>query len=43
MFTLWKLLIRENLIESLSIRLDGMKCKHHKTYSRLAIAIMHGI
>src|SRR6218665_3716078 len=32
-FTLWKLLIREKRIESLSIRLDGMKCKYHNNHS----------
>src|SRR6218665_376399 len=29
MLTLWKPLLRENLIESLSIRLDCMKFNHH--------------
>ena len=35
-FTLWTLLIRENLVESLSIRLDGMKCKYHSNHSNHA-------
>jgi len=31
--TLWKQLIREKHIESLSIRLDDMKCKYHNNHS----------
>ena len=32
MSTLWRLLIQEKRIESLSIRLGGMKSKYHNNY-----------
>ena len=38
-FTLWKLLIREKLIESLSIHLNGMKCKYYNRSDQFRLSV----